>query len=106
MNIQETIQAKLEAHFWPVHLTVVNESHRHAMKAENSHFHITLVTHAFEGQGLVARHRAVHKVLAEELAGPVHAITLHTLTPEEWAARGGTVDASPKCRGGLNESPA
>jgi BolA protein len=106
MSIQETIQAKLEARFLPVHLAIVNESHRHAMKAENSHFHITLVSHAFEDQGLVARHRAVNKALTEELAGPVHAITLHTLTPEEWAARGGTVEASPKCRGGRDESPA
>lgn len=100
MTLEDTLRTKLETHFLPVHLTIVNESHRHAMKAENSHFHITLVSHAFEGQGLLARHRAVNKVLAEELAGPVHAITLHTLTPEEWAARGGTVAPSPTCKGG------
>lgn len=100
MSIQDTIQHKLEAAFLPTHLAIVNESHRHAMKAENSHFHITLVSTAFEGQGLLARHRAVNKALADELAGPVHAITLNTLTPDEWAARGGSVDASPKCRGG------
>jgi BolA protein len=99
MSIRETIQAKLEAAFLPQHLTIVNESHRHAMKAADSHFHITIVSHAFEGQGLVARHRAVNKALTEELAGPVHAITLHTLTPEEWAARGGEVAASPRCHG-------
>lgn len=100
MSIQDTIQTKLENAFLPQHLTIVNESHRHAMKAQDSHFHITLVSHAFEGQGLLARHRAVNKVLADELAGPVHAITLNTLTPDEWAAKGGSVDASPKCRGG------
>lgn len=104
MSIQETIQAKLEAAFLPQHLAIVNESHRHAMKAADSHFHITIVSHAFEGQSLIARHRAVNKVLAEELAGPVHAITLHTLTPEEWGARGGVTEASPKCRGG--QAPA
>ncbi|MGB9670377.1 MAG: BolA family protein [Halothiobacillaceae bacterium] len=105
MSVQQTIQAKLEAAFLPAHLSIVNESHRHAMKAENSHFHITIVSHAFEGLGLVARHRAVNKALAEELAGPVHAITLHTLTPEEWAARGGVTESSPKCRGG-RDTPA
>ncbi|HET19192.1 MAG TPA: BolA/IbaG family iron-sulfur metabolism protein [Chromatiales bacterium] len=100
MSVQETIQAKLEEAFLPLHLAIVNESHRHAMKAQDSHFHITVVSNAFAGQSLVARHRTVNKVLAEELAGPVHAITLNTFTPEEWAARGGVVDASPKCRGG------
>ncbi|MEW6444658.1 MAG: BolA family protein [Pseudomonadota bacterium] len=100
MHLQDSIQAKLEAAFLPQHLSIVNESQRHAMKAENSHFHITLVSHAFDGQALLARHRAVNKALAEELAGPVHAITLNTLTPEEWQARGGEVEASPKCRGG------
>ncbi|MEW6765611.1 MAG: BolA/IbaG family iron-sulfur metabolism protein [Pseudomonadota bacterium] len=100
MSIQDTIQAKLESAFLPLHLTIANESHRHAMKAENSHFHITIVSTVFERQGLLARHRAVNRVLADELAGPVHAITLNTLTPEEWTARGGEVEASPKCRGG------
>lgn len=100
MSLQDTIQSKLEAAFLPLHLAIVNESHRHAMKAEDSHFHITIVSTTFEGQGHLSRHRAVNKVLAEEMAGPVHAITLSTLTPEEWAARGGEVEASPRCRGG------
>lgn len=100
MSIQDTIQTKLENAFLPQHLAIVNESHRHAMKAQDSHFHITLVSNAFDGQGLLARHRAVNKVLADELTGPVHAITLNTLTPEEWASRGGSVEPSPKCRGG------
>ncbi|MGK0673544.1 MAG: BolA/IbaG family iron-sulfur metabolism protein [Halothiobacillaceae bacterium] len=102
MSVHQTIQAKLEAAFLPAHLSIVNESHHHAMRATDSHFHITIVSHAFEGQGLVSRHRAVYKALAEELAGPVHAITLHTLTPEEWAARGGVTEPSPKCRSSLD----
>ena len=51
-------------------------------------------------QTLLARHRAVNKVLADELAGSVHALTLNTLTPDEWASKGGLVEASPKCKGG------
>ncbi|TQV63335.1 MAG: BolA/IbaG family iron-sulfur metabolism protein [Halothiobacillaceae bacterium] len=106
MNIHNSIQTKLENAFLPLHLEIVNESHRHAMKAQDSHFHITLVSTAFEGQGLLARHRAINKALADELAGPVHAITLNTLTPDEWAAKGGTVDASPKCRGASGQGMA
>ncbi len=98
--MQNTLQHKLTAAFAPIHLEIVNESHRHAMRALNSHFHITLVSHAFEGQSLIARHRAVNGALAAELAGDVHALTLNTLTPDEWVARGSSVEPSPSCRGG------
>jgi BolA protein len=48
----------------------------------------------------VQRHRAVNAILAAELAGQVHALALHTMTPEEWFARGGAAPASPPCMGG------
>ena len=98
--MQDTLHRKLNAAFLPTHLEIVNESHRHATRASNSHFHITLVSNVFIGQALLARHRAVNKALAEELAGEVHALTLSTLTPDEWSAKGGVVEASPKCKGG------
>jgi len=98
--MQDTLQRKLTAAFQPTHLEIINESHRHAMRASDSHFHITLVSNAFAEQTLLARHRAVNNVLADELAGSVHAITLNTLTPDEWAAKGGVVEASPQCKGG------
>lgn len=98
--MQTTIESKLNAAFLPQHLEIINESQRHAMRATDSHFHITLVSTAFEGQSLIKRHRAVNQVLADELAGSVHALTLNTLTPDEWTAKGGSVAASPSCRGG------
>ena len=98
--MHEQLHHKLTVAFLPTHLEIINESHRHAMRANNSHFHITLVSLAFAGQSLLARHRAVNQALAEELAGHIHAITLNTLTPDEWAAKGGIVEASPKCKGG------
>jgi BolA protein len=97
--MQTTIESKLNASFLPQHLEIINESQRHAMRAADSHFHITLVSTAFEGQSLITRHRAVNQVLADELAGSVHALTLNTLTPDEWAAKGGSVAASPNCQG-------
>jgi BolA protein len=57
------------------------------------------VSTAFEGKRLIARHRALNSALADELAGPVHALALHTYTPEEWRAREGAPE-SPACRGG------
>jgi len=45
-----------------------------------------IVAGAFAGQSRVARQRAIYAILAEELAGPVHALQLSALTPEEAAA--------------------
>lgn len=48
-----------------------------------SHFNLTVVSGAFTGLGRVQRQRAVNAVLAEELAGPVHALSIRALTPDE-----------------------
>jgi len=48
----------------------------------------------------VARHQSVYAAVADELAGPVHALALHTYTPGEWAGREQAAPASPACLGG------
>jgi BolA protein len=101
MTVQQTIETKLSASFSPLHLEVVNESHMHSVPpGSESHFKVTVVSEAFAGRRLIERHREVNETLAAELSGPVHALALHTLTPEEWFARGGTVPNSPPCLGG------
>lgn len=100
MNIQETIEHKLEQ-LNPDHIEVLNESHAHNVPpGSESHFKVTLVTEAFEGKMLLARHRMINELLAAELAGAVHALSLHTLTPVEWTARSGAIPDSPRCLGG------
>ncbi len=88
MRVRQAILAKLEAAFAPSRLDVLDESHRHAGHAGarpegETHFRVLIVSAAFAGQGRVARHRAVTKALADELAGPVHALALTTLAPGE-----------------------
>jgi BolA protein len=101
MTQQQRITEKLERHFNPVHLEVLNESHMHNVPpGSESHFKVTIVSEAFSGEKLVARHRLVNKVLAEELAGGIHALALHTLDPEQWFERAGKVPESPPCLGG------
>ena len=65
-----------------------------------SHFKVTVVCEKFNNQGQVQRHRAVNTVLADELNGPIHALSLNTMTPDEWFAKGGIVEPSPPCLGG------
>lgn len=103
MTRQERITEKLERHFEPVHLEVLNESHMHNVPAgSESHFKVTVVSEAFVGEKLVSRHRMVNRVLADELTGGMHALALHTLDPEQWFERAGHIRESPPCMGGAN----
>ncbi len=91
MQVAQRIDAKLRAGLAPHLVDIVDESHKHAghMGARpegETHFRVLVVADAFAGQSRVARQRLVFDVLAEELAGPVHALALRTLTPEEHAA--------------------
>ena len=91
--VAAAIRAKLTAAFGPERLEIVDQSHRHAghpthggvagVAGGESHFDVTVVSAAFEGQGRVQRQRAVNAALAEELAGPVHALSLRALAPGE-----------------------
>ncbi len=98
---QDLISGKLDASFDLKHLDVVNESGNHNVPpGSETHFKVVMVSPDFEGSRLIARHRAVNEVLADELAGEVHALALHTYTPEEWQARFGDAPMSPPCLGG------
>ena len=100
MTIEDDIINKLQSALNPQHLEVINESHMHNVPpGSESHFKVIAVSDQFEGLMLVARHRLINNALADELKGPVHALSLHTMTPEEWAEKG-EAPASPPCMGG------
>jgi len=101
MQMQEKIAVKLTLDFAPIHIEVVDESHTHNVpEGSESHFKVTLVSDRFEGATLIKRHRAVNASLDGEIRNAIHALALHTLTPQEWFERGGTVPDSPECEGG------
>lgn len=107
MTIQHTIEQKLGDAFNSDYLAVENESHKHNVPANSeTHFKVTLVSAAFEGQGKVKRHQAIYGLLAEELSGGVHALALHLFTPAEWAETGQASPESPNCLGGSKNDPA
>ncbi len=100
MKVQASIEARL-ASLSPSHLQVSNESHQHNVPAgSETHFKVVLVSDEFQGKRRVARHQLIYGLLAEQLAGPVHALSLHTFTPHEWAEREPQVADSPPCLGG------
>ncbi|MGO4999406.1 transcriptional regulator BolA [Oceanisphaera sp. W20_SRM_FM3] len=99
MSIQAQIEQKVQAAFMPQHVEVINESYMHrVLPGSETHFKVVLVSEQFEGKRLLARHRMLNQLLADELNQGVHALALHTLTPSEWQARE-TVPESPPCRG-------
>jgi BolA protein len=102
LSYQQRIIDKLGYCFELQHLDVVNESANHNVApGSETHFKVVLVSESFAGASRLARHRQVHAALAEELAGGVHALAVHTYTPEEWRARFGDAPMSPDCRGGM-----
>ena len=100
MTVQETIEAKLAEAMPLLHLDVVNESQNHNVPLNSeTHFKVSLVSPEFEGQKLVDRHRRINALLALELEGPIHALSIHTYTQLEWEKRNGMAPLSPPCLG-------
>ena len=100
MNIQASIERKLNLEFRPNYQLIENESHLHGGGTEESHFKLTVVSEDFAGLNRVRRHQTVYALLADEMAGPVHALALHLYSPAEWAERANGRPDSPNCRGG------
>lgn len=104
MSLEDDITHKIQQSLQPEYLEVTNESHMHNVPpGSESHFKVVVVTDAFTGKMLVARHRILNQLLADELAGPIHALALHTMTPAEWSDKG-AAPASPPCMGGSKKA--
>jgi BolA protein len=84
--VAETMRRKLEEAFAPLELDIRDESashagHNAAAAAGETHFRIAITAAAFAGLSRVAQQRLVYAVLADELAGPVHALALSAKAP-------------------------
>ena len=88
MTVKERISDKLSAALAPLHLEVIDESHRHHghsgwREGGETHFRVKVVSAAFAGKSRVERHRMINAALAEELAGRIHALAIHASAPGE-----------------------
>lgn len=100
-QVQRAIEAKLTDQLAPVFLSVENESHMHSVPPNSeTHFKVVVVSDQFEGLRPVKRQQMIYKILADEIAGPVHALAQHTYTPKQWAEKNGNTPDSPNCLGG------
>ena len=103
--VAAAIHEKLTKAFEPTHLEVINESHKHKVpKDSETHFKVVVVSPQFDSvRTPIQRHRLVNAALAEQLEGPVHALSIIAKNPEQWQKMldaGQKVEPSPNCRGG------
>ncbi len=54
------------------------------VSGDGQHFQALIVSPAFEGKSRVQRHQLVYKALGERMREDIHALSMRTLTPEEW----------------------
>lgn len=77
----DEIATRLRAAFTPATLEVVDESEQHRghggwQEGGETHFRIRIAAQAFEGQSRLARHRAIHAALGEDLIARIHALAI------------------------------
>lgn len=81
MRVAEEIEAKLRDRFAPDELTVEDQSALHAGHAGapeggQSHFAVMIRAEELAGLTRIARHRAIHAALGEDLVGRIHALAI------------------------------
>lgn len=86
-EIKAALVGKLQAALAPESLEVIDESaghqgHAGARPGGETHFRVEIVSQAFAGLSRVERQRLVYRILADELAGPVHALSVAARLPD------------------------
>ena len=86
--VARAIFGKLKEGLSTDEILIVDDSRHHKghsgyREGGESHFRITVVSEQFRGLSRLARQRMVYGLLADELAGPVHALSVAAKTPDE-----------------------
>lgn len=82
------IEERLKEALHPSFLNIRDDSQQHAGHASakatgGGHYSLTIVSTAFEGKGLVQRHKLVYSALEGLIGKEIHAIQINAKTPEE-----------------------
>jgi acid stress-induced BolA-like protein IbaG/YrbA len=79
MVTPDSVRAGIEAGLACEHCEVIGDG---------QHFQAVVVSAAFAGKSRVQRHQLVYGALGERMREEIHALSMQTLTPEEWKQRG------------------
>jgi len=91
--VARDIRARLERAFAPSELSIEDDSARHAghhheggvdgQAGGETHFNVRIVSRVFAGMNRLERQRTVNAGLSDLLAGPIHALSIQALAPED-----------------------
>ena len=88
MTTLELIEDRLREQLTPIHLEIHDDSAKHAghrgATSAGGHYRLVIVSAKFEGKALIDRHRLVNDALRDLFGPRVHALSMRTLTPEQW----------------------
>jgi acid stress-induced BolA-like protein IbaG/YrbA len=79
MVTPDSVKAGIEGGLACEHLEVIGDG---------QHFQAVVVSAAFAGKSRVQRHQLVYAALGDRMREEIHALSMQTLTPEEWKDRG------------------
>ena len=65
------------------------EDARVEIDGDGRHFNAVIVSPAFEGKNSVQQHQLVYRVLGDKMKSDIHALSMRTLTPEQWEGGNG-----------------
>lgn len=60
------------------------------VEGDGQHFNALIVSNAFAGKRLIQRHQLVYAALGDRMREEIHALSMKTLTPEEFQQNGKT----------------
>jgi len=103
MNMSERIHTRIRETLNTAHIELVNESALHRGGGSDSHWNLLVVSDDFQGKALVRRHQRVYQALAAEMKEGIHALTLTTLTSDEWNGQSDAALQSPTCGGAKHQ---
>lgn len=75
----EDIKGYIEGGLPCEHVQVAGDGH---------HFEAVIVSPEFRGKNMVQQHQLVYRVLGDRMREEIHALSMKTFTPEDWAKRG------------------
>ena len=77
MVTPEQVKSYIEKNLVCDHVDVTGDGH---------HFEAVIVSSAFQGKSRVQQHQVVYRALGDRMREEIHALSMKTFTPEDWAA--------------------
>lgn len=78
MVTPEQVRQYIQEHLACEHIEVRGDGH---------HFEAIIVSALFDGQSRIQQHKTVYSALGDRMREEIHALSMKTFTPREWATR-------------------